>query len=414
MDRVRLFLSFVLVSAAVSSAAQAAPYDFVVIASSALSPFSSIASFVPPSIDADGAVAFLGSAPSAGTAIFTASQRGSSLADYLQISGRPGQIALTVDEIGSFVGGFVAFLASDRGVYRGAGGPLALLYSPVDSNDPPAVNAAGELVFVDNLKLVRADVHGSSILFQKNDLVAGGTIWDIPALSPDINDTGQVAFFADIDFPSGPCDEAFMRSIVGGAEVIALGWDPLCDFTSSGLVPLAINESGSVAYAPRIFDAAGDVQVVFVDSTKVWDERTPGFGASPSIGAVALNDAGHVTLQVESASGFGIYTGADPVADKVLASGDPLCGATVTDIDFQRYGQNNAGQLALLVSLSDGRRLVARAEPSSGPGGQCITVPEPATPLAVGVAALALAWLRCRADRKKERGLTHGRTQLIG
>lgn len=68
-------------------------------------------------------------------------------------------------------------------------------------------------------------------------------IRDIPNLAPDINDTGQVAFFADIDFPSSPCDEAFVRSALGGAEVIALGWDPACDFTSSGSVPLAISLS---------------------------------------------------------------------------------------------------------------------------------------------------------------------------
>ncbi|MCM3880401.1 MAG: hypothetical protein ND807_09870, partial [Vicinamibacterales bacterium] len=195
------------------------------------------------------------------------------------------------------------------------------------------------------------------------------------------------------------CDEAFMRSTFGGAEVIALGHDALCDFDSSGLVPLAINESGSVAYAPRIFDAAGDVQIALVDSTKVWDERTPGFGASPSVPAVALNDAGQVAFEVESASGFGIYTGADPVADKVLASGDPLCDATVADIDFQRFGQNSAGQIALFVSLSDGRHLIVRADPSNGQGGQCITVPEAATTSAFGVAALALAGLRRRSNR---------------
>jgi hypothetical protein len=405
MDRLRLFLSSLLVSAVASTAAHAVPYDFLVIASSAVPPFSGIVSFSPPSINADGAVAFLGSAPSTGTAIFTASQRGSSLADYLQISGRPGQVALSIVAIGSFVGDFVAFRADDQGVYRGEGGPLALLYGPVDSIDPPAVNALGEVVFVEDRKLVLADVQGSSILFEKDDMAAGGTIFDIPDISPDINDTSQVAFYADIDFDLNFfCDEAFMRSISGGAEVIALGHDELCDFNSSGLVPLAINESGSVAYAPKIFDAAGDVQVAFVDSTKVWDERTPGFGASPSVFAVALNDAGQVALQVESTSGSGIYTGGDPVADKVLASGDLLCDATVTDIDFQRFGQNNARQFALLVSLSDGRRLVVRADPSSSQGGQCITVPEPATLLAVGAAALVLAALRCRADRAPRRG----------
>jgi hypothetical protein len=259
------------------------------------------------------------------------------------------------------------------------------------------VNSLGQLVLVDDRKLVLADVQGSTILLQKDDMVAGGTIFDIFPPDPDINDTSQVTFFADIDFPSGPCDEAFMRSIFGGAEVIALGHDELCDWDSSGSVPLALNESGSVAYAPFVFDPTKDIGTVFVDSTKVWDDRMPGFGDSPSVEAVALNDGGQVAFQIESGSGFGIYTGPDPVADKVLASGDLLCDAAVTDIDFQRYGQNDAGQLALYVRFVDGRNLVVRADPSTGPGGQCITVPEPAAPVSAGVAALVLAAIRRRA-----------------
>jgi len=390
----------VLASALIASSGRAGSYDFVVIASSARAPFAggAVAAFVPPSIDAGGRVAFLATAPGTGSAIFTASQPGSSLDDYVQITGRQGQVSVDVSEIGSFVAGFVAFRASST-VYRGpeAVGPLIPLFGPTVSSGPPAVNALGEVVLVDDLELVRADVQGSEILLQKNDQVAGGTIFDIPfGPPPDINDTSQVAFFADIDFPSGPCDEAFMRSIVGGAEVIALGHDEQCDWDSSGSVPLAINESGSVAYAPFVFDPTNDIGTVFVDSTKVWDDHMPGFGDSPSVEAVALNDDGQVAFQIESGSGFGVYTGSDPLADKVLASGDRLCDATATDIDFQRYGQNDAGQLALYVRLSDGRNLVVRADPSTGPGGQCITVPEPAASLCAAAAALALAAIRRR------------------
>ena len=405
MHKLRLLLALALLSALAPRGVQAARYDFVVLASSSLAPFAggTVASFVPPSIDAGGRVAFLASPPGAGLAIFTASQPGSSLGNYLQITGRQGQVSVSVSEIGSFVGGFVAFRASST-VYRGpeAVGPLVPLFSPDLSSAPPAVNALGQLVLVDDAKLVLADVQGSTILLQKDDMVAGGTIFDIFPPDPDISDTSQVAFFADIDFPSGPCDEAFMRSILGGAEVIALGHDQLCDWDSSGTIPLAINEAGNVAYAPSVFDPVADIGTLFVDSTKVWDDRIPGFGASPSVEAVALNHGGQVAFQIEDGNNFGIYTGPDPVVDKVLASGDPLCDATVTDIDFQRYGQNDAGQLALYVRLSDGRNLIVRADPATGPGGDCITVPEPGSPPAAAGAALALIGLR-RLTRRAAR-----------
>lgn len=52
---------------------------------------------------------------------------------------------------------------------------------------------------------------------------------------------------------------------------------------------------------------------------------------------------------------FGIYTGPDRVADKVIATGDSLFGSTVTDLAFDRDGMNNKGQIAFTAHLADGR-----------------------------------------------------------
>jgi len=378
---------------------QAGPYDFVVIASTPPGPFQPFFFGTPPSIDATGAVAFLAIAQGASPEIFVASQPGASLPDYQQITGLPGQVSLSVDAVGSFVGGVVALAAAtlqgQQGVYRGSGGALSPIFAGDASSglEDPAVNASGNLALVVDLELVVANSQGSSVVLQKDDSVAGGTIFDIPSLPvPDINDAGQLAFFADIDFPSSPCDEAFMRTEPGGAVVIALGTDTPCSFSSSGVVPLALNEAGSVAYAPRIFDPIdGQIETAFVDATKVWDERIPGFGNSASVSDIALSDSGTPAFRLDSTSGSGIYTGADPVADKVLAAGDALCGSTVTEIDFHRYGIDGSGRLALFVALADARRLIVRADPSSGAGGACIAVPEPSGCLAATAALFALA-----------------------
>jgi hypothetical protein len=387
-----------------------AAYDFTVIASSEPEPFSGLGN-VAPSLDAEGRVAFLASAPElAQPSIFVGSALGHELVDYVQISGAAGQPTLSSIQIGSIVAGAVGFMASGSGgtaVYYGAGGSLTPLFGPVQSSFAgPAVNFFGDVVLVDGGKLVLGNALGSSILLQKNDDIAGGTIFDIfnSATSPDINDAGETAFWADIDFPSGPCDEAIMkRDSGGGGTLIALGANDQCDWVSSGSAPIALSESGHVAFDASIPGPTSDVNAAFVDQTEVWDETDPGFGASPHLEAIAVNDAGTPALLVQSASGTGVYTGSDPVADKVLATGDSLCGSAVTEIVFHRFGLNDDGQLALLVSLADARRLVVRAERRNGlPGGTCV-VPEPSDGATSEVALLVLAAVtRRRARRQRE------------
>lgn len=62
---------------------------------------------------------------------------------------------------------------------------------------------------------------------------------------------------------------------------------------------------------------------------------------------------------------LGVFTGPDPMRDRVLALGDPLFGATVTDFALNPVSVNARGQAALRVALSDGRQLILRADPGS-------------------------------------------------
>ena len=396
---------YLLVAALACPSAGRASYDFTVVASAPGGPFSAL-SDTPPSLDEDGKVAFLASAPQlAQPSIFVGTQLGQELVDYVQISGAPGQDPLSPFQIGSIVAGAVAFAASGsggEGVYYGAGGSLTTLYAPLPSSFyGPAVNFFGDFAFVESGKLMLANAQGSSILLQKNDVVAGGTIFDVfnSATTPDINDAGEVAFWADIDFPSGPCDEAVMVLDSGGAgTVIALGANEQCDWESAGGA-IALSESGRVAYDAEIFDQTDFVNAAFVDQTRVWDEHAPGFGASPQVQAIAVNDAGTPALLVQSSSQTGVYTGADAVADKVLATGDSICGSTVTEVGFHRFGFNDDGQLALAVTLADSRRLVVRAEPRNGlPGGTCL--PESGAGPATVAAVATLAAVSRRQARR--------------
>jgi hypothetical protein len=354
-----------------------------------------------------------------GTAIFVASHPSAVLSDFAQITDPTSLSIGGANVLGRFTGGALAFSAStipaaEDVIDRWTGGTLVpLLVGPAAlSSAGPAVNALGTLVYSDAEKLFLADVQGSSVLFQLGDEAAGGAInsvFDAPA--PDINDAGQVAFFAMGSFQSGQCNEGILE----GDQAVALGDDEEngqgCGFDPGTpgfdlitLAPLAINKSGSVAYAVQFDLGAGDVPTrIFVDQTQIWDQDTSaGFESFDSVVDLALSDSGTVAFLLEGSDTTGVFTGPDPVADKVLATGDPLCGSTVTAVNFQRYGINASDQLALAVELADSRELIVRAEPSTGSGDPCKAIPTP-EPDAQALAATTLAALLGIAAREAAR-----------
>ena len=376
------------------SLGRAVGYDYVVVASSDSGVFAPLSFSLVPSIGNDGSIAFLATPTgSAQAGIFIGSTPGRRLADYTRVT-PPGT---TVQQIGSVLGGAVAFTGqsgAQAGVFRWSAGVTTPILAGSQSI-PPAVNASGVLAYVDDAGALRIALsQGSTTLIQNGDQIAGGTISHVFSfVYPDINDAGQVAFYPLIFLPNTSCDEPVMRTFPGGAEVIGLGGGDTCDFFQAASVPLAINELGSVAYAPEIFDEIlGEmVDTVAVNSSKVWDARDPAFASHLHVTDVALNDSGEVAFRLEGSLADGVYTGSDPASDKVLAIGEPLCGSTVIGVDFQRYGIDPLGRMALFVALADGRRLIVRAEPVLGPGGACQTVPEPAAPEAAIAALLAVA-----------------------
>jgi PEP-CTERM motif len=115
------------------------------------------------------------------------------------------------------------------------------------------------------------------------------------------------------------------------------------------------------------------------------------FGLLPSI-----NNMGTVAfLAFLRPEGSGIFTGPDAVADRVIGTGDPLFGSTVTSLEFARQGLNDAGQVAFVAQLADGRQVVVRADPA-----QVGAVPEPSALALLALGTLALAgyrWKRRRA-----------------
>jgi len=219
-------------------------------------------------------------------------------------------------------GGTVAFSARGydsefyRGVYVGQGGPLTTIAEAHDS-DPsevvvpsqyePSINSHGDVAF---FGYAGSTVGNAIFVGNGNDLapiVAAEPPYRTfhPEMWCPITDTGIVAFVAD-----GPDDDlhAYVRGVYryanGEVERIVAAEPPRLHDLSDVMV----NEAGTVAFGGR--DNAVDFP-------------------------------------------RGIFTGPDPVADKVIAAGDRLDGSPVTFVRFWGQGLNDQGQVAFYAETAD-------------------------------------------------------------
>ncbi len=328
--------------------------------------------------------------------------------------------------------GTVAFygarLTGDEGIFRGNGGPLTTVATTSDPTyftflERPVINAANTVAFEGVLNA------GGAGLFAKNGGVTttialnSGTPFSL--FSPlSINDSGSVAFEADFDTGG---DGVFVSN-GSSTTTIALSSDPV--FASFGAYP-SINSAGTVAFL-GFLDAGG--RGIFTGNgaptTMIASEAgplntlgTPVLNATGTIafaanldtggsgifsinsgilntialsegtllgsfpGAYSINLAGTVAFTAGlDAGGSGIFTGPDVAADKVIRTGDPLFGSTLTQFEMGFNALNDAGQVAFVYKLANGRSGIAVATP---------VVPEPAT------LALLLGGAACCATRRK-------------
>ena len=176
----------------------------------------------------------------------------------------------------------------------------------------------------------------------------------------DMSETGQLVFSCyDSKWPNNGLTYLY-RGTMGGAWPIEI--DQVS--SSGGFASVAVNNNGAVAYLKHIngvFDAGiyiGDEAGVTAIST------TDGPFYEFHFQGVAINDSNDVAFTALLPGGsYGVYTGPDPIADKVIASGDPLDGSTVGFVLTTRFGLNNAGQIALFAGLDDGRQGIYLATP---------------------------------------------------
>jgi hypothetical protein len=356
--------------------------------------------------------------------------------------------------------GTVAFLTNldtgDEGIFTGSGGATTTIAIADDSGpsgtfglfqSPPALNDEGTVAFTAFLSTgVPRGFFGGGLFTNNGGLttfIADSNLQLVPFLGgPAINNEGTIAITAPL--PGGLGSGIF--TVSGGATTLIAA---LIDDRSgpfSGFGGLAINDAGTVAFLVSqdegrgLFTTSGGAITTIADSSGPFGylgglainnagtlafsafrdfqdflEGGGGGGIFTSSGGVttiiadntgpfrtfsglAINDAGTVAFLASlDEGGSGIFTGPNPVTDKVIATGDSLFNSTVTSFGFGfgSKGLNNAGQLTFFAQLADGSSGIFRADPESTPNPQPVSEPASVLDLlAVGALGIGTWWKR--------------------
>jgi hypothetical protein len=295
-------------------------------------------------------------------------------------------------------------------VIAGPAGPNYWYYSGTQSPQLFSLNNNGVVVF-------HGAVSGTAALLASNGITTTTIAADSPvglffhtAISgaATINDSGMVAFWnaknppfpaTGIFYGNGATPVAVPNTYyTTGAAINNAGEIAYCDFSTSSFtlnvwngtqvfsLPAGpgrpdINDAGTaIGWLPnntpgndRIVLWNGTAAPVYIDGSSYWH-----FGSGYVFDGVdeatfAINNQGlaafyayptALTNPAQQVFTGGIFTGPDPVSNKVIAAGDLLSGATVSTVTFYRGGLNNNGQIAFTATLSDGTQGVWVATPT--------------------------------------------------
>ncbi len=275
------------------------------------------------------------------------------------------EVVPDVDDAGSVV--FRAY-TYDAGSfsYIGAGyvatGPAA--FTPISATDAehspwlgwcnPAMSGSGRIAYQGSSDLIDGIYAGTAAMVMKvADTV--GTFASFRS-EAEVNDGGDVLFSAIRDD-----GRQGLYVAPGGAGLLViseLARDGFLDYRELG----SINSAGMVAFHVQVSEwlyaiYRGDGTTL---APLVTDE-----GPFASFWGPSIDDDGTVAFFATLDSwASGIFTGPDPVTDKVIASGDSLFGATVSTIKFGSRGFAN-GRIAFAYHLDDGHEGIALATRTS-------------------------------------------------
>jgi hypothetical protein len=247
-----------------------------------------------------------------------------------------------------------------QGVFLGKGGPLTTIAHTIN---PPggdfiseflvadqSANTFGRVAFVPELEDGDQGLYVGSRTgaIQKRFLRSEGRFFG-PSSRVSLNEVGQIAFRDNLQpsfdhgiFLSNP-NGTFRTLVDGIASELAAG-DP------------SLNIFGRGAFEGSKF--VDDVQILGIFTSRGGPVTTVADSTGPysSFREPSLNDLGKVVFTAdldefspEGRQVQGVFTGSNPVTDKVLSAGDLYEGVTVSSVVTCSEALNNFGQIAMTV-----------------------------------------------------------------
>ncbi|MEO7119363.1 MAG: hypothetical protein ABIZ34_10370, partial [Candidatus Limnocylindrales bacterium] len=194
--------------------------------------------------------------------------------------------------------------------------------------------------------------------------------WALGAVAVVAESTGRYAGFQGLPVINGRGDVCFRADLAAGGHGIhvANGVTTVAvvetgdDFSDLGRFPF-LGEDGTVAFCGTRRDGGPAVLVASEGTVNaVIDTR----GAFEDFRGVLMDGTGRVVFYATPRGGqLGVFSGPDPIADRVVGLGTPLFGSPVDDFVLNPVSINAAGRIAIRAKLADGRHVIVRADPTS-------------------------------------------------
>jgi hypothetical protein len=243
-----------------------------------------------------------------------------------------------------------------QGVFLGDGGQLTTI---AHTNNPPGADFISEFLVADtsvnSFGRVALAVELRGLPLFDQGLFVGSregafderirnssSDFDTPSSRMSLNELGQIAFQDNGIVLSNP-DGTIRRIVDSNAGAFAV-FDP------------SLNLFGRVAFTGSRF--VGDTQVRGVFTSRGGQVTTVADSTGPfsAFGEPSLNDLGRIVFTANldefGPNGFqiqGVFTGANPVTDKVLQTGDTYEGVPVSSVFTCHEALNNLGQIVMTV-----------------------------------------------------------------
>lgn len=227
------------------------------------------------------------------------------------------------------------------------------IFTLVDEDEPfavsgePVINGRGTVAFTALL----GDGHRAVLALDHREFTTIATS-RLGIITYDINQRGQVLSLADPSRPSAA------TLIVSDGRTTWIPADASGEFEifTGG----AINERGTVAFSVFLGDLGQ--RVYLADPRSGLRLVATSDGAFNTMWLAGLTNSGTPVFNASlDTGGSGVFFGPDPVADKVIATGDILNGATVTFVTASDV--NASGQVLLWIGLDNGIAALYRTQP---------------------------------------------------